>query len=80
MQTITQVLLIFSSFILAKCITDGQFVSPCPEVFQYIPAEATANSWTGEITIKPDVDLSGVWMRIIFDNAPTELVVSILLG
>lgn len=60
---------------LITCI-NGQFQSPCPDVFQYIIGESNADSWTGEVTINAPDELRGVWMRIIFDNTPKDVTVS----
>lgn len=70
------VTLLLSSFILVNCITNGQTqTSPCPDLFRYLPNEATAESWTGELTLKTDVDLSGVYLRLVLDQPPTDVTV-----
>ncbi|KAJ8956093.1 hypothetical protein NQ318_016546 [Aromia moschata] len=51
-----------------------QLVSPCPRLFKYEPQNNNENDrWYGELTLISDADLSGVWLRIIFDKQSIQL-------
>lgn len=57
-----------------------EWVSPCPDLFQYDPAGPTGDSWEGTITLKTDQDLSGIWLRLVLDRPPIEIAVSIYMN
>lgn len=44
--------------------------SPCPDLFSYEPFGPEANVWHGNIKVKTDSELSGVWMRVVLDKPP----------
>ncbi|KAK4883290.1 hypothetical protein RN001_006609 [Aquatica leii] len=45
---------------------NGQVRSPCPDLFDYV--SQTPGQWNGNITLRSDVELDGIWVRLIFDN------------
>ncbi|RZC42474.1 proclotting enzyme-like [Asbolus verrucosus] len=46
--------------------------SPCPHLFHYDSTDQPGQ-WTGTVTLLSDVELHGVWIRLIFDEKLTEL-------
>lgn len=56
-----------------------QWISPCPGIFQYDEEGAQGDTWSGDITLKTDQELSGIWMRVVLDRPPIEVLVSIIV-
>lgn len=48
--------------------------SPCPEQFKYI--KESAGSWVGELNVKPEYTLHGIWIRVLFDT-PVKSVTTV---
>lgn len=57
---------------------EAQVVSPCPNLFIYEGKSPEPDQWYGIVTLKSDTDLSGVWLRLIFDRPSLQLGVSFL--
>jgi hypothetical protein len=55
----------------------AQMVSPCPRFFKYEPRGTENDRWYGTVTLLTDSDLSGVWLRLIFDRPSIQLGVRI---
>lgn len=53
-----------------------QLISPCPETFTYEIIPTETDRWYGNLMIKSDQNLSGVWLRIILDRPSMQLGVS----
>jgi hypothetical protein len=51
----------------------AQMVSPCPRFFKYEPRGTENDRWYGTVTLLTDSDLSGVWLRLIFDRPSIQL-------
>ncbi|KRT86291.1 Trypsin, partial [Oryctes borbonicus] len=47
--------------------------SPCPRLFIYEPPGRETDKWYGIVTLISDSDLSGVWLRLIFDRPSLQL-------
>lgn len=47
--------------------------SPCPNILDYKPIGPTEDVWNADITISTETELSGVWLRFIFDGIPLEV-------
>lgn len=53
------------------------YESPCPDLFTYEPQSEDPNTkWYGVITLLSDADLSGIYLRLIFDRKSKQLGVS----
>ncbi|KAJ8963550.1 hypothetical protein NQ314_005555 [Rhamnusium bicolor] len=50
-----------------------QLVSPCPKLFKYEPNNNENDRWYGQVTLLSDSELSGVWLRLIFDKPSSQL-------
>ncbi|XP_028142336.2 vitamin K-dependent protein C [Diabrotica virgifera virgifera] len=48
-------------------IPESPLASPCPETFTYGTIDKPGY-WTGNLILRPDHDISGVWVRLIFDK------------
>jgi len=48
-------------------------VSPCPRFFVYEGKSPEPDRWYGIVTLLSDVDLSSVWLRLIFDRPSLQL-------
>ena len=59
------VVLFFGSAVLSD-----DFQSPCPGIFRYEPPK-DQNKWYGVATLISDIELSGVWLKVILDR-PAE--------
>ncbi|KAK9751266.1 Trypsin [Popillia japonica] len=49
------------------------WTSPCPDVFKYHVERNRWNRWYGTITLLSDVDLEGIWVRVLFDGPVEQL-------
>lgn len=47
--------------------------SPCPRLFVYEPPGQENDRWYGIVTLISDSDLTGVWLRLIFDRPSLQL-------
>lgn len=75
------VILVCSIFVWFGIKTNAQdWTSPCPEVFKYHPEKNTANKWYGTLTLLSDIDLAGIWLRVLFDGPVAQLTVSFKLS
>ncbi|GJQ80664.1 hypothetical protein Trydic_g9248 [Trypoxylus dichotomus] len=59
--------------VLGIGINYDEWVSPCPRLFIYDVANNTRDTWFGIITLLTDIDLSGVWLRILLDQPSLQL-------
>ncbi|XP_063912170.1 clotting factor C-like [Zophobas morio] len=50
-----------------------QFISPCPRLFKYEPELAEKGRWYGVFTVLSDVNITGVWLRLIFDKESIQI-------
>lgn len=57
-------------------VVSSQLVSPCPRLFHYEPQNNENDRWYGEMTLISDSDLTGLWLRVIFDRQSVQLGVS----
>ncbi|XP_072389808.1 clotting factor G beta subunit-like [Diabrotica undecimpunctata] len=48
-------------------ISESPLASPCPEAFTYGTIDKP-RYWTGNLVLRSDHDISGVWIRLIFDK------------
>lgn len=62
--------------VLTSIVEAQDFESPCPRLFVYEKKSAEPNKWYGIITVLTETDLSGLWLRIIFDEPPLQIGVS----
>ncbi|RZC34687.1 limulus clotting factor C-like [Asbolus verrucosus] len=51
----------------------SQLISPCPRLFKYEPRGSENDRWYGTVTLVSDSELSGVWLRLIFDKPSIQL-------
>lgn len=51
-------------------------MNPCPRLLQIEPNSPEPDRWYGTVTLISDADLSGVWLRMIFDRPSLQLGVS----
>lgn len=49
--------------------------SPCPRLFFYEPSGDEVDRWYGVVTLISDIDLNGVWLRLIFNKPSLRLEV-----
>lgn len=54
----------------------GEFISPCPRLFAYEVNNAEEDTWYGQITLIYNDDLSGIWLKLMFDRPVIEVGVS----
>ncbi|KAJ8971171.1 hypothetical protein NQ317_013366 [Molorchus minor] len=69
MDKVFQTLLILTIYNGAS----SQLVSPCPRLFKYEPQSNENDRWYGELTLVSDAELTGVWLRIVFDKPSIQL-------
>ena len=50
-----------------------QFISPCPRLFKYEPELAEKGRWYGVFTVLSDMNITGVWLRLIFDKQSIQI-------
>lgn len=50
-----------------------KLVSPCPSLLNYRPLKAGDDTWHADLTLTTQTELSGVWLRVVFDKAPLEV-------
>lgn len=50
--------------------------NPCPDVLKIENEKVQPDRWDGVITLVKNVDLNGVWLRVIFDREILQLGVS----
>lgn len=67
----------YYAFLLFLVQTQAQLISPCPKFFQYEPPGSENDRWYGTVTLQSDSELSGVWLRLIFDRPSIQLGVRI---
>lgn len=53
-------------------------VSPCPNLFEYDPQGVVGDRWSGTIKVTLDDELSGIWIRVVFDRPLMELGVNLV--
>lgn len=70
-KMLTKLICIF--FIAITTIDAQELISPCPNLFAYDPEGVVNNQWSGTVTVGTDAELSGIWIRIIFDKPFLEL-------
>lgn len=71
--------IIYFFLIYISIIEAQQLISPCPNLFTYDPEGVINNQWSGTIRVTTETELSGIWMRIIFDKPFSELQVNMTL-
>ncbi|KAK9751269.1 Serine protease gd N-terminus [Popillia japonica] len=65
------VFLVCFTFVWFGIQTNAQdWTSPCPDIFKY---HVERNRWYGTITFLSDVDLEGIWVRVLFDGPVEQL-------
>lgn len=64
--------LAISIFYLHINEVNGQ-TNPCPRLLLIEPNSPEPDRWYGTLTLISDADLSGVWLRIIFDRPSIQL-------
>ncbi|KAF2885467.1 hypothetical protein ILUMI_20747 [Ignelater luminosus] len=61
-------------FLLSEQINaQNDFQSPCPRLFVYEAKQNESDKWYGTVTLLSEADLSGIWLRLIFDRASLQL-------
>lgn len=51
-----------------------ELISPCPRIFTYEPRNPNEpDKWYGQATFVADTDLTGVWIRMVFDKPSIQL-------
>ncbi|KAJ3653082.1 hypothetical protein Zmor_018999 [Zophobas morio] len=60
-------------YFLLLAPASAQLISPCPRLFKYEPQGAENDRWYGVVTLLSDSELSGVWLRLIFDKQSIQL-------
>jgi len=60
--------------VLLVGVNTQNFASPCPRLFVYDRKSKEPDRWDGIVTLLSDIDLEGVWLRLMFDRP------SLLLG
>lgn len=58
--------------------TEETWQSPCPGLFRYEPEAQRNGEWTGVVTVTPQEDLGGIWVRLVFDGVPVNVEVRLL--
>ncbi|KAK4878792.1 hypothetical protein RN001_011298 [Aquatica leii] len=65
--------LILVSFVILGCNAGPLETSPCPRLFVYEDTTTYPDRWYGIMTLLSDSDLTGTWIRIIFDKPILQL-------
>lgn len=66
---------------LLTLVSSQELISPCPRLFKYEPRNPNEpDKWYAQATFIAESDLTGVWIRMLFDKPSIQLGVIIFLN